>query len=154
MKISQEHLIKKDLKRKSRRYLCLYVELLNGKKIWYRASPKLQYAAIQAKHIGENLPAYLIRHYINVPITVYFGHDKGIIGVGKIIRYKFMSVPSDMLCTRSQLIDSKRLDHLFLAYHYLRHDYSAYSRLNIFVDLYNWKTRKKQNKNQARPCLV
>lgn len=99
--------------------------------------------AIQAKHIGENLPAYLIRHYINVPLTVYFEHNKGVIGVGKIIKYKFMSVPSDMLCTRSQLIDSKRLDHLLFAYHYLRHDYSAYSRLNIFVDLYNWRTRKR-----------
>lgn len=152
MQIAPEHCLNTCFHKKKHWHLCLYVELPNHKRIWYRASPKIEYAAKQYNkmHDGENeLYQYLNHHYINVPLVNYFARNKGVIGVGKIIRYKYASVPNDLLCTRSQFIDEDRLNHLFLAYHYLRHDYHRYSRLNIFVDLYNWKKQIKDNKKET-----
>lgn len=154
--IAPEHLLNKRLSQKPHNYLCLYVELLNHKRIWYRASPKLEYAVKQHQQLSKQLAKQnnqkyepdlykiLNNRYINVPLTPYFGHKKGIIGVGKIIRFDFKYVQSDLLCTRSQFIEPDQLKHLLRAYHYLRHDYNKYSRLNIFVDLWNWKAQLKK----------
>lgn len=149
--IQKEHLLNPNLTNRPHNYLCLYVELPNKRRIWYRASPKIEFAVKQHqilakqtakkqnKEYKSDLHNILIGRYINVPIVNYFGPNKGVIGVGKILRFSYKYVPSDLTCTRSQFIDQEKLKHLFSAYHYLRHDYSRYSRLNIFVDLYNWR---------------
>ena len=139
--LTTENTVNNFLSSRTKRYLCLYVELTNHRRVWYRASPKIEQAVKMTD--TEKVYQYLCKHYINVPLSDYWGHNKGIIGVGKIIKYHYMNVPVNLLCTRSQFVDGQRVKRVLSAYHYLRHDYSAYSRLNIFVDLCYWKGRTK-----------
>ena len=139
--LTTKNTVNKFLSHRTKRYLCLYVELTNHRRVWYRASPKIEQAVKMTD--TEKVYQYLNKHYINVPLRIYWGHNRGIIGVGKIIKYSYMNAPVNLLCTRSQFVDGQRVKRVLSAYHYLRHDYSAYSRLNIFVDLCYWKGRTK-----------
>lgn len=127
-------------------HLTFLVVLPNGKKQWYRASPKLEYAVrLHIKTHGSLSHDYFAHTYINVPIVPYFGHNRAIIGVGKIIFWRFKKVYSSQICTRSQFVKGSDILHLRHCYHYLRHDYDWYSRLNIIVDLYMWKMQARDH---------
>lgn len=128
-----------------KRHLTLLVELPNGQKQWFRASPKIEYAIkLHKKQHGKLPQNYFAGTYINVPLTPYFGRNNGIIGVGKILRWRYYRVYNSKLCTRSQFVTKDALvSDWRKAYHYLKHDYGYYSRLNIFIDLYEWKKKEK-----------
>lgn len=124
-----------------RKYACVMVQDIRGTRRWYRLSPKLAHALWLHFQTSHHTTAYAILHgrLINIPLTRYNLHNAAGIGVGKIIKFKYRKVPVNTLCTRSQFIQPKRLNHLLDAYHYLRHDYGAYSRWQIFVDLWLWR---------------
>ena len=66
-------------------------------------------------------------------------------GVGRIIRFKYRKISSDTLCCRSQFILPSALNNdLYSAYKYLKHDYSRFSQLQIFINLYNWKHKESE----------
>lgn len=126
------------------RYVMLLVELANGERRWFRASPKLTKAIkLHQKMNNGNLPLdTLIGSYINIPLMPYFGRNHGIIGVGKIIYLKYQKVPVSTLCTRSQFVTADSLkQNWHKCYHYLRHDYNWYSKINIYVDLQQFRQK-------------
>lgn len=130
------------------------VELPNNKYRWYRLSPKVSYAlsmerknSKSKKGFLEFASEYLDNCLINVPLSAY-RRNKAIIGVGKIIKFKFAKIETtEVLCTRSQFVTLESLANSFRrSYKYMRHDFSKYSRLNIFVNLYNWRKKLKESK--------
>ena len=127
-----------------RSFLCVYVELPNGRRKWYRVGKKLFTAMHMYKKEHGYMPYKQMHNcYIVVPLTPYFANNKASMGVGRIIRFKYKNVPNTMLCCRSQFILPSALDNDFHdAYKYLRHDYGKLSRLQIFINLYNWKHNK------------
>lgn len=133
---------------KIHRFLAILIELNNGQKKWYRASPKIYQAMLWEAKRSNKMPLAKLRDcYINVPKSDYFRNTgKAGIGVGRICYLKFKKMSADELCTRSQFITTSALkDNWHQCYHYLRHDYGKYSHLQIYVDLYNWH-RKLMNK--------
>lgn len=122
-------------------FLCVYVELPNGRRQWYRVGKKL----FTAMHMYQTEHGYMPykqmkNAFIVIPLTPYFAGNKASMGVGRIIRFKYKNVLNTMLCCRSQFVTSDALyDNLYTAYKYLRHDYGRFSRLQIFINLYNWK---------------
>jgi len=122
-------------------FLCVYIELPNGSRKWYRVGKKLFNAMCMYKKEHGYMPYKQMHNcYIVVPLTPYFANDKASMGVGRIIRFKYKKVPNTVLCCRSQFVLPSALDNDFHdAYKYLRHDYGRFSRLQIFINLYNWK---------------
>lgn len=127
------------------------VELPNNKYRWYRLSPKISYAlSIERKNSKskkdflEFATDNLENCFINVPLSRY-RKNKAIIGVGRIIEFKFATIETtEVLCTRSQFVTLGNLANSFRrSYKYMKHDFSKYSRLNIFVNLYNWREKVK-----------
>ena len=51
--IPKEHLLNPNLTNKPHNYLCLYVELPNKRRIWYRASPKIEFAVKQHQILAK-----------------------------------------------------------------------------------------------------
>lgn len=139
-------IIKKYIPDKSRHvytksFLCVYVELPNGSRKWYRVGKKL-FMAMHMYQTEHGYMPYKQMHncYIVIPLTPYFANDKASMGVGRIIRFKYKNVLNTMLCCRSQFVLPSALDNDFHdAYKYLRHDYGRFSRIQIFINLYNWK---------------
>ena len=125
-------------------FLCVYVELPTGHRKWYRVGSKLYYAMNSYKKKHGHLPYKEMKNaFIVIPLTPYFADNKASMGVGRIVRLKYRKVSSAMLCCRSQFVLSSALDNnLYTAYKYLRHDYGRFSRLQIFINLYNWKHNK------------
>lgn len=132
------------------------VELPNNKYRWYRLSPKISYAismerknSKSKKGFLEFAAEYLDNCLINVPLSGYKGH-KAIIGVGKIIDFKFATIETtEVICTRSQFVTLENLTNSFRkSYKYMRHDFLKYSRLNIFVNLYNWRIKYLEKKSE------
>ena len=127
-------------------FLCVYIELPTGHRKWYRVGKKLFNAMRMYKKVHGYMPYKQMRNcYIVVPLTPYFANNKSSMGVGRIIRFKYKKVPNTMLCCRSQFVLPSALDNDFYsAYKYLRHDYGKLSRLQIFINLYNWKHNNVQ----------
>ena len=127
-------------------YLALRVELISGERRWYRVGPKLYTAISLYKKQHGHLPYKMLRNaYINVPVTPYFNHNKAGIAVGRIIKLKYRKMKTSELCARSQFVLRDDLkNNLWHCYHYLRHDFGKYSRLQIFVSLYLWHNRLKK----------
>lgn len=130
------------------------VELPNSQYRWYRLSPKVSYALSVERKASKSTKGFLkfatenLKNcFINVPLSGYRGH-KAIIGVGKIVEFKFATIETTkVLCTRSQFVTLESLANSFRrSYKYMRHDFSKYSRLNIFVNLYNWREKLKESK--------
>ncbi|MBD5316870.1 MAG: hypothetical protein HDS11_04290 [Bacteroides sp.] len=123
------------------------VELPKKRKKWFRLSPKL-YRALSLEYKLQHYQgkfrgfAYKELHgkFINVPLSEYY-HHKAIIGVGRILYFRFKYIGArKVLCTRSQFVDPINLKkHFMRSYKYMRHDYGKYSKLNIFVNLFNWR---------------
>lgn len=141
LSIIKNHIPDKSRHVYTKSFLCVYVKLPNGSRKWYRVGKKLFTAMHMYKTEHGYMPYKKLRNaYIVVPLTPYFANDKSSMGVGRIIRFKYKNVPNTMLCCRSQFVLSSALDNnLYTAYKYLRHDYGRFSRLQIFINLYNWK---------------
>lgn len=127
-------------------FLCAKVQLPTGEYKWYRVGSKLYYAMNSYKKEHGYMPYKQMHNcYIVIPLTPYFVGNKASMGVGRIVRLKYRKVSSAMLCVRSQFVTSDALyDNLYTAYKYLRHDYGRFSRLQIFINLYNWKHNNSQ----------
>lgn len=130
-------------------YLSFLIELPNGKRHWYRASPKIYNALKWDQKLHGKFPlTKLVGYYINIPVTPYFGqheYSHAKIGVGKIIYIKFKEMDSNNLCTRSQFVSKDDLKHDFKhCYHFLKHDYGKYSHLQIYLDLHLWQQKLKR----------
>lgn len=143
----------RDYPEHTKKAYCLKIQLINGKRLWYRAGSKMSYAINQyaKSHHGQLPYKILVKSYINVPVTPYFKHNDTMfagIAVGKIVFVKSKEVSTNMPCVRSQFIEPDMLlENPKGAYRYLRHDYNRYSKFQIKVDLYLWRKRllnKKQ----------
>lgn len=137
-----------------RKYIAFKILDAYGNRRWFRANRKLRYAIWQYQKMHHNhLPTYLVGHaYINVPLTPYHNDNRASIGVGKIVHIAIRRMPNNSLCIRSQFIMDDELLNLCQSYKYMRHDYGAYSRLQIFTNLYYWR-RKLINKNKLKKDL-
>lgn len=128
---------------KAKIMLIVKVRTATNDYIWYRLSPKVVKAlTIERKmnNLSFKQMANKIKGcYINIPLTNYY-NCRAVIGVGEVINLKWHEFDSTMLCTRSQFVTRVALKQsLRKSYHYLRHDYGKYSRINIFVNLYKFR---------------
>lgn len=146
LSIIKNHIPDKSRHVYTKSFLCVYVELPNGSRKWYRVGKKLFTAMHMYKKEHGYMPYKQMHNcYIVIPLTPYFAGNKASMGVGRIVRLKYRKVSSAMLCVRSQFVTSDALyDNFYGAYKYLRHDYGRFSRLQIFINLYNWKHNNSQ----------
>lgn len=127
-------------------FLCVRIELPTGKYQWFRVGRKLYKAMKAHKKEYGYMPYKKLRNaYIVVPLTPYFANNKASMGIGRIIRFKYRKISSETLCCRSQFILPSALNNDFYnAYKYLKHDYSRFNQLQIFINLYNWKYKERE----------
>lgn len=133
----------------TRHYLAFLIEDVYGRKKWYRVNKKLFLGIRQHQrtHNGQFPHEMENGAYINIPLTPYFGHNHGSIGVGKIIKIAYRVMRVDTLCARSQFVMKQDLDKSLLkSYHFMKHDYNCYSHIQIFTDLYLWREQIREEK--------
>lgn len=124
-------------------YLCVLVLLPNGKKQWYRIGRKMFKAIKTHYNTSHHFPYdILIGSYIVVPLTPYFSNNNAGMGVGKIIYIHYKSMVNTVLCARSQFIsEDKLINDFHNSVKFMQHDYNKYSKLQILINLINWKNK-------------
>lgn len=135
----------------TKHYLAFLVEDTRGNRKWYRVNKKIFIGIRQHQKTHNGQFPHEMEHggaYINIPLTPYFGHNRAGIGVGKVIKIAYRVMRVDDLCIRSQFVMKKDLENsLTKSFHYMKHDFDKYSRFQIFVDLYIWRKKLKEDKN-------
>ncbi|WP_369823586.1 hypothetical protein [Lactobacillus sp. HT06-2] len=125
-------------------YIWCKLEFTDGTQSWYCISRVLRKAILIEKKQNRFWKNELINNYITVATTEY-KNNRARLTVGKILEVSVShhGTPGSNW-TRNQFVTPEHLLNFKSAYNYLKHDYTWYNRLAIWVALRYWHNELKQ----------
>lgn len=130
----------------TRQYIWCLIEFPNGDQKWYCISRVLREALLLEKKQNRFWKNTMIGNYLTISTSQYVRNQTRLT-VGKVRKVSISNHKAyNYNWTRNQFVTEEHLMNFKSAYNYLKHDYSWYNRLSIWVALRYWHNLLLQNK--------